>query len=82
MKRASSQGAIPTVNQGSWSLGRRKEPPVRKAFFHIAYVVLSAAARVVAAGAPIPWTGSGGGNAFNAVGAAISAMASSGKGPF
>ena len=29
---------------------------MRKAFFHIVYIVLSAAALVVAAGAPLPWS--------------------------
>ena len=29
---------------------------MKKAFFHIIYVVLSAAALVVAAGAPLPWS--------------------------
>ncbi len=37
---------------------------MKKAYFHIAYIVLSAAALVAAAGAPIPWSGSGGGGSF------------------
>jgi hypothetical protein len=35
---------------------------MRKAYFHIMYVILSAAALIIAAGAPIPWSGSGGGS--------------------
>ena len=40
---------------------------MKKAYFHIAYIVLSAAALVVAAGAPIPWSGSGGGTFMNSL---------------
>ena len=34
---------------------------MKKAYWLVVYVVLTIAATVVAAGAPIPWSGSGGG---------------------
>ncbi len=61
---------------------QQEENAVKKAYFHIAYIVLSAAALLVAAGAPIPWTGSGGGNGITGLGALISAVARAGGGPF
>jgi hypothetical protein len=45
----------------------QEELPMKKAYFQIAYIVLSAAALIVAAGAPIPWTGSGGGSFMNSL---------------
>jgi hypothetical protein len=54
---------------------------MRKAFFQVAYIVLSAAALIVAAGAPIPWSGSGGGNGMTGIGVALSAIIGAG-GPF
>ncbi len=41
---------------------------MKKAYFSIAYVVLSAIALAVAAGAPIPWSGSGGGGFITMIG--------------
>jgi hypothetical protein len=34
---------------------------MKKALFRIVYIVLATVALIVAAGAPIPWSGSGGG---------------------
>ncbi len=34
---------------------------MKKVYFTIVYVVLTAAAMILASGAPIPWSGTGGG---------------------
>ncbi|MFO7697012.1 MAG: hypothetical protein R6X16_07635 [Anaerolineae bacterium] len=40
---------------------------MRKSYFAIVYVVLVLAALVVSAGAPIPWSGTGGGKGISSL---------------
>ena len=40
---------------------------MRKSYFAVVYVVLALAALIVAAGAPIPWSGTGGGKGIGSL---------------
>lgn len=40
---------------------------MRKGYFAVVYVVLALAALVVSAGAPIPWSGTGGGSGITSL---------------
>ncbi len=77
MRQASSCTRLRTSD---WVRGRGKahdrqvtrvgqeDQTVKKVYVNVLYLVLSAVALLVAAGAPIPWSGSGGGGFITMIG--------------